>query len=136
MFPITRPSLLDSQYYFRVNLHTIMEDILVKVQKIFLKNVRLNFLKIMCQIHYKFIKLKESSKPRCHSKPFITQCPYGHQQRTHTLRIQHRPQECLYVRQLRFKEFQVSLGTITSCICPRKSQRFAFSLPFNVIKMV
>ena len=90
----------------------------------------------MCHIPYKFIKLKASSKPRCHSKQLITQCPYGHQQRTHTLGIHHRPQECLYVQQFCFKEFQVSLGTITSCIFPGKIQRFAFTLPFNVIKMV
>ena len=41
MFAITRPSLLNStnlNIFFRDNLHTIKEDILVKLQKIFLKN--------------------------------------------------------------------------------------------------
>ena len=30
----------------------------------------------------------------------------------------------------------VSLGTTTSCVCLLKSQRFASSVPFNVIEMV
>ena len=35
-----------------------------------------------------------------------------------------------------FEIFQGSLGKITSSICLLKSQRFAFSLPFNVIEIV
>ena len=48
MFAITQPSLLNStnpNLFFCDNLHTIMEDIFVKLQKIFLKNVCLSFLK-------------------------------------------------------------------------------------------
>ena len=38
----------------------------------------------------------------------------------------HKPQECLYLRKLCFKIFHVSLGTTTSCICPRKVKDLHF----------
>ena len=35
-----------------------------------------------------------------------------------------------------FKDFYVSVGTITCCICLLKSERVASSVSFNVIEMV
>ena len=49
MFAVTRPSLLkstDTKFFFRKNLQKIMEDLLIKLQKISLHNVLLSFEKL------------------------------------------------------------------------------------------
>ena len=49
MFAVTRPSLLkstDPKFFFRKNLQKIMEDLLIKLQKISLHNVLLSFEKL------------------------------------------------------------------------------------------
>ena len=103
MYVCNYPTIPAKQYqpqpFFHDNLHTIMEDILVILQKVFLKNVRVSFIKnymphalwIYQFSSFSFWKFhwltlisnwRKSSKPCCHSKPLITQRRYGHQQRT------------------------------------------------------